>query len=199
MNRQDNACIIYPSGVYPESKPLNTIVELSTFSKEIGSAITEAQRDELVEYLAEHPTKGDEIPGTDGLRKLRWQSQSKGKRGGLRVIYFFYNHSAPLYLLAVYKKSDPENLSPKGEKTGARVHIPKHVDAQKIRLRLNLTQQAFAARYGFPLKTLKNWEQGIREPTGSARILLMLLDTEPKTIEKLILKASAEHMEVIVH
>jgi mRNA-degrading endonuclease RelE of RelBE toxin-antitoxin system len=89
-------------------------VELSTFLSEIGGTITESERDDLIDYLARYPNQGDEIPGTGGLRKLRWKSQNKGKRSGLRVIYFFYNHTEPVYLLAVYKKGDQENLSPKG-------------------------------------------------------------------------------------
>ena len=83
----------------------------------------------------------------------------------------------------------------KGKDVGARVHIPKHIDVHEIRLRLDLTQEAFADRYGFALKTLKNWEQGIREPTGPARILLMMLDAEPKTVERLIHKAVDEHRD----
>ena len=73
-----------------------------------------------------------------------------------------------------------------GKDSDARVHIPEHIDVQAIRLRLKLTQETFAFRYGFALKTLKNWEQGIREPTGPARILLMLLDKDAKTIEKML-------------
>lgn len=83
----------------------------------------------------------------------------------------------------------------KGKDVGAQVHIPKHIDVHEIRVRLDLTQEAFAARYGFALKTLKNWEQGIREPTGPARILLMMLDAEPKTVERLIHKASTEQRD----
>jgi putative transcriptional regulator len=82
-----------------------------------------------------------------------------------------------------------------GKDNGARVHIPEHIDVQQIRMRLDLTQESFAARYGFALKTVKNWEQGVREPTGPARILLMLLDNDPKTIEKMIQAYSESHRE----
>jgi putative transcriptional regulator len=73
-----------------------------------------------------------------------------------------------------------------GQKNGARAHIPEHINVQEIRLRLDLTQEAFASRYGFAITTLRNWEQGIREPTGPARVLLMLLEKDPKGIEKII-------------
>ena len=71
---------------------LITVVELPSFLKEVGTTITELERDILVLFLAQYPERGDEIPRTGGLRKLRWQSDGKGKRSGLRVIYFFYKN-----------------------------------------------------------------------------------------------------------
>jgi hypothetical protein len=95
---------------------LNTVVELPSFLNEVGSTISSTERDKLINYLARFPGDGAEIPRTGGLRKLRWISQNKGKRGGLRVIYFFYNSSAPVFLLTVYKKGEQENISPEEEK-----------------------------------------------------------------------------------
>jgi len=58
-----------------------------------------------------HPSAGALIPGTGGLRKLRWASSSKGKRGGLRIIYYWITDDHKIVLLYVYKKSDLEDLS----------------------------------------------------------------------------------------
>ena len=72
------------------------------------------ERAEFVADLAYHPMDGDLIPGTGGVRKIRWGLQGRGKRGGARVIYFFHDTEMPLYLLDAYAKNDRANLT-KGE------------------------------------------------------------------------------------
>ena len=56
------------------------------------------------------------------------------------------------------------------------------LDVRGIRTRLGLSQQAFAARFRFPLGSLRNWEQGRRHPDGSARLLLRVIDREPEAV-----------------
>lgn len=51
------------------------------------------------------------MQGTRGIRKLRWARKGKGKRGGVRVVYFFYNEDMPLFLLTIFGKGEKENLS----------------------------------------------------------------------------------------
>ncbi|MDO8675833.1 MAG: hypothetical protein Q7K71_06960 [Candidatus Omnitrophota bacterium] len=58
-----------------------------------------------------YPAMGVVIPGSGGLRKLRWVSSGKGKKGGLRVIYYWVTADDQIYLLSVYKKSSQEDLS----------------------------------------------------------------------------------------
>ena len=65
-----------------------------------------------------------------------------------------------------------------------RVHIPEHVDVKAIRKKLGLTQQAFAARYGFSINTLRHWEQRKREPEGPTRAYLVVIDRAPRTVER---------------
>lgn len=88
-----------------------TIIEFPSFLSHVGVSISVAERDELIDFLARQPDAGDEIPGTGGVRKLRWGGKGKGKRGGLRVIYYFYNETAPVFLLAVYGKGVQEDLT----------------------------------------------------------------------------------------
>ena len=88
-----------------------TVVEFPHFLDQVGKCIEPEDRDELIDYVARNPEKGDEIPGTGGLRKLRWGGKGKGKRGGLRVIYYFYNESAPIFLLTVFGKGVQEDLT----------------------------------------------------------------------------------------
>lgn len=92
-------------------KNMITIVELPPFLSQIGKAIQENERDDLVDFLAKNPESGEEITGTGGVRKLRWAGKGKGKRGGLRVIYYFYNETAPIFLLTVYGKGVQEDLT----------------------------------------------------------------------------------------
>ena len=56
----------------------------------------------FVTFIAANPEAGDVIPDTGGVRKVRWTRAGSGKRGGTRVIYFYYDAGRPLYLLLVY-------------------------------------------------------------------------------------------------
>jgi putative transcriptional regulator len=61
-----------------------------------------------------------------------------------------------------------------------RVCVPADVDARAIRRKLGLSQDAFAARFGIPVATLRDWEQRRRRPEGSGRALLTIIDREPE-------------------
>ena len=63
-------------------------------------------------YLALHPLSGDEIPGTCGVRKVRFGARGKGKSGGVRVIYYFFDEVNPLYAIFLYGKQEQANLTP---------------------------------------------------------------------------------------
>ena len=88
-----------------------TIIEFPSFLSQIGKSITAEERDEFIDFLAKNPDAGDEITGTGGIRKIRWGGKGKGKRGGIRIIYYFYNESAPVFLLTVYGKGEQEDLT----------------------------------------------------------------------------------------
>jgi hypothetical protein len=72
----------------------------------------QAEHDAFVMFIASHPGAGDVIPETGGVRKVRWNRPGSGKRGGVRVIYFYHDADRPLYLLMVYAKARQENLTP---------------------------------------------------------------------------------------
>jgi putative transcriptional regulator len=67
---------------------------------------------------------------------------------------------------------------------GYRVHVPAHVDVKAIRTKLGMTQQAFAARFGFSINTLRHWEQGKREPEGPTRAYLLVIERAPRVVER---------------
>lgn len=88
-----------------------TVVETPTFLREAAALLTEMELTELVAFIATYPETGDLMAGTGGIRKLRWAARGKGKRGGVRVIYYYHGLSIPLFLLEVYAKSEKDNLT----------------------------------------------------------------------------------------
>jgi hypothetical protein len=88
-----------------------TIVELPEFIRQAQKLLTEQERFDLIAYLAANPLDGVVMQGTGGIRKLRWARQGTGKSGGVRVIYFFYNPTYPLFLLTAFGKSEKDNLT----------------------------------------------------------------------------------------
>lgn len=91
---------------------LITVAEVDPFDATARRAgLSEAERAALVEFLAQNPEAGDLIPGTGGLRKLRWAKAGKGKRGGYRAIYYYFTEDVPIYLLAIYAKNQQVDLT----------------------------------------------------------------------------------------
>lgn len=90
---------------------LITIVELPEYIKLAGKILSKDERDELLFFLSSHPKAGELMQGTGSVRKLRWASKGKGKSGGSRIIYFFYNEKIPMFLLTIFGKNEKINLS----------------------------------------------------------------------------------------
>jgi putative transcriptional regulator len=65
-----------------------------------------------------------------------------------------------------------------------RVHVPADVDVRKIRRRLKLSQAQFAAKFGLPAATVRDWEQNRRRPEGAARVLLKVIKEEPEAVSR---------------
>jgi len=65
-----------------------------------------------------------------------------------------------------------------------RVHVPKQIDVRAIRTKLKMTQEEFAARFGFSINTLRHWEQGKRRPEGPTRAYLLVIDRAPNAVRK---------------
>lgn len=69
-----------------------------------------------------------------------------------------------------------------GETAGIKAYEPTVVDVAAVRARLGLTQDQFAARFGFSVATLRHWERGDRRPQGAALVLLNLIEREPQAV-----------------
>lgn len=87
------------------------VIALPEFIKCSKKLIGENELAELIAYLQQQPTKGDVISGTGGARKLRWAAKGKGKRGGMRVIYYYFVSELEIYLISAYAKNKQTDLS----------------------------------------------------------------------------------------
>lgn len=87
------------------------VVEMPEFLAAVRKLMDEAERSDLVDFLAWNPKAGDVIPGSGGVRKIRWALEGRGKRGGARVIYFHHNAGMPLFLLTAYAKNEQADLT----------------------------------------------------------------------------------------
>lgn len=100
-----------------------TVLETPFFLRKAADLLEEEERAKLVAFVGANPDVGDVIPETGGVRKLRWSARGKGKRGGVRVIYYFHSESFPLLLLTVYAKSQKANLT-KAERNDLKKLVP---------------------------------------------------------------------------
>ena len=85
-------------------------IETPVFTNEIIRLIPDESYRSLQKELLIHPESGDIIKGSGGLRKIRWSRPGMGKRGGIRVIYYFDKPSV-IYMLFPYKKNRQEDLT----------------------------------------------------------------------------------------
>jgi hypothetical protein len=90
---------------------LLTVAELPEYLRAVARLLADADRRAIVDHLAAHPTAGDLIEGTGGVRKLRWARDGRGKSGGVRVVYYFHSEAMPLYLLTMFAKNERANLT----------------------------------------------------------------------------------------
>lgn len=87
-----------------------TVIETPVFQRMAEDVLSDAERSLLIAWIAGNPLAGDVMPGAGGLRKVRWQRQGMGKRGGARVIYFLRNADGEVVLVAIYAKAKFDNI-----------------------------------------------------------------------------------------
>lgn len=93
-------------------------IELPPFSRLRADYLDDEGLRGLQDFMMKSPEAGDTIEGTGGLRKLRHGDplRSKGKRGGLRVIYYWWDGGSQFWLFTLYDKDEIEDLSAKDKK-----------------------------------------------------------------------------------
>jgi len=110
-----------------------TVVETPGFLRDAAAAFTDEERTEMIAFLAGNPEADDMMPDTGGGRKLRWRAPGRGKRGGVRVIYYYHNESLPLFLLNVFAKNEKANLT-KAERNEMKALVPRLVAGYRKRM-----------------------------------------------------------------
>jgi len=88
-----------------------TFVETKLFTRLIDEYLSDDEYAALQLSLAINPEAGDVIKGTGGVRKMRWSGSGRGKRGGLRVIYYLRLQNGQIWLLTAYAKNVKDNIS----------------------------------------------------------------------------------------
>jgi len=86
-------------------------IETSAFSRYIQRFLTDEQYAALQRHLICYPDSGMVIPGGGGLRKIRWVRPGRGKRGGVRVIYYWMTNKDQMLMLFIYSKNERDNLT----------------------------------------------------------------------------------------
>lgn len=87
------------------------IIETSIFTRQIQALLSEEEYRKFQIEIILHPDKGKLIPGSGGLRKIRWASDGRGKSGGLRTIYFWAVDEEQIFMLYIYSKKDQKDLT----------------------------------------------------------------------------------------
>lgn len=99
-----------------------TVAETDKFIEQAKTVWSDDEKSDFITFLASNPLAGDVIPKTGGFRKVRWATKNKGKRGGVRVIYYNFLQNGLIVCFSVYAKNQQETIDPntlKGQKNDA--------------------------------------------------------------------------------
>jgi mRNA-degrading endonuclease RelE of RelBE toxin-antitoxin system len=87
-------------------------IETTAFTKYVYDYLSDDEYQGMQNYLLQYPEAGKVVPGSGGVRKVRWRMAGKGKSGGVRVIYYFKKQDDEIWLLTIYSKNEVENIPP---------------------------------------------------------------------------------------
>jgi len=87
-----------------------SFIETKLFTKLVNEHLSDEEYARLQELLIRDPETGDLIPGSGGVRKVRWGVKGRGKRGGIRVIYYARTRQGQIWMLTLYAKNVAETI-----------------------------------------------------------------------------------------
>lgn len=87
-----------------------TFIESSIFERILPVYLDDDEYSELQQFLMQNPEVGELVPGSGGVRKVRWARPGMGKRGGLRIIYFVRYQPNEFWMLTLYAKAKREDI-----------------------------------------------------------------------------------------
>jgi len=92
--------------------------EAPVFTRFLQDYLTDGEYRRVQQLLALNPEAGNVMPGTGGFRKVRWADpqRSKGRRGGLRIIYYYFSMEQQIWLMTLYGKDEADDLTPAEKK-----------------------------------------------------------------------------------
>ena len=85
-------------------------IEAKLFTRLFDEIFSDEDLARLQGFLIENPKVGDVVPGSGGVRKMRWAMPGRGKRGGLRIIYYLRSRQGQIWLLTLYPKSEIDSI-----------------------------------------------------------------------------------------
>jgi len=88
------------------------VIETSIFTRQVAALLSDDEYSQLQVALSAHPDMGAVIPHSGGLRKVRWSMIGRGKRGGVRAIYYWVVAEEQILMLFLYPKSEKDDLTP---------------------------------------------------------------------------------------
>jgi hypothetical protein len=94
----------------PYTCVMYSFIETKLFTRLVDDYLSDDEYRELQSALIDDPNAGDVVPGSGGVRKLRWRAAGRGKRGGYRVIYFAKVAQGVIWMLTIYPKNVAENI-----------------------------------------------------------------------------------------
>ena len=117
-------------------------VEAPAFTRHLPDYLDDDDYKEVQARLAANPDLGDLMPGTGGFRKVRWADarRGKGRRGGLRIIYYHFKSDSQIWLVTLYDKNEASDLTVK-EKKALKASIENELQARARRIRAPYRQR----------------------------------------------------------
>jgi hypothetical protein len=106
-------------------------IESPAFSRHLSRYLSDEGYRALQNELVRNPQSGDLMPGTGGFRKMRWADprRGKGRRGGLRIIYYHFARDRQIWLMTLFDKDEASDLSPK-ERKALKASMEAELDAR---------------------------------------------------------------------